>query len=89
MIEIKLFMDTNEKYENFKNSIENFDFEGTLAIITKDKISYEYFADEGNLNLYKSEIDENGSYNTIDKFWVGALPETLEEFFPKLLRLFL
>ena len=89
MIEISLFIDSNKQFENFKNGINDIDFEDRLAVITQNKISYKYYANNGKIYLYKSEIDENGDYNTIDKFLIDELPETLEDFFPKLLKLFL
>jgi len=90
-IKIKIFVDSNEKFQKFKKDIFK-DLDDTLAIISNDKIQYELYAENGNLNIYKSEKNENGEFETIYKYHALEFMEDIEElegFAQKLIKLIL
>ena len=90
-INIEIFVDSNEDLNKFKTDIYN-GLDYTLAIISNDKIKYELYAEYGILNMYKSEKNDDGEFETADKHhayeYINDI-ENLEELAQKLIKLFL
>jgi len=90
-INIEIFVDSNEDLHKFKTDIYK-GLDDTLAIIFNDKTKYELYAEYGILNMYKSEKNDNGEFETTDKFHAYEYMdemEDLETFVQKLIKLFL
>ena len=65
---------------------------GTLAVISRGDIHYELYAENDELNLYKSVKNDDGEYETVDKMYASEYIDDvgdLETFVQKLIKLFL
>jgi len=84
MIEVKLFVNSNQAFKEFKNYLKEVHLDDTLAIISNDEKQYEFFATESSLIVYKSERNEKGDFETVDEFFGSELinddVETIEQF---------
>jgi len=90
-ISIEIFVDSNEEFLKFKKDIDDC-LDATLAIISNNRIHYELCAECGSLNIYKSEKNEDGEFETVDKYNASEFlseVEELEGFAAKLIKLFL
>ena len=90
-ITISIFVNSNDEFQKFKDNIYN-GLDDTLAIIYNDEIKYELYAEDGNFNIYKSEKNENGEFETVYKYHAYEFidnTEDLEELARKLIKLLL
>ena len=90
-IKIEIFVDSNEEFQKFKEDIFK-GLDNTLAVISNDKTHYELYAEDGNLNIYKSEKNNDGDFETVYKYHALEFindVEELEGFTAKLIKLFL
>ena len=90
-IKIEIFVKSNDEFQKFKDDIEN-GLDGTLAVISRGDIHYELYAENDELNLYKSVKNDDGEYETVDKMYASEYIDDvgdLETFVQKLIKLFL
>ena len=90
-IKLELFVASNDEFQKFKNAIAD-GLDNTLAIMCHGDIHYELYAENGKLNLYTSEKNDDGDFETVDKTYASEYVddvEDLEAFVQKLIRLFL
>ena len=90
-INIEIFVDSDDDFQNFKTDIYK-GLDATLAIISNNKTKYELFAEYGILNMYKSERNNGGEFETTEKYHAYDYiyeVEDLETFVQKLIKLFI